>query len=288
MTMAGSEPLWTPMPLIRVTAEFFTDKGIDSARLDAELLLAHVLGCTRLQLYLDSDRPIVPDELNRYRELVKRRGRREPLQLLIGHVEILEHEFLVRPGVFIPRPETEVLIEVCRGLDLPESPTIVEVGVGTGCVGLSLMMHFAGASLIGFDVNPRAIELTGVNAERLGLRSRVELREGDALEPGLPSCDLLVSNPPYVPGPVLESLQPEVRDHDPPEALDGGPGGLDFLRRLVPLAARAVRPGGWIALEHGDEQGAAVVALVSQSGFGDVEVVSDLAERDRVTVGRLA
>lgn len=284
--MAASEPLWTPMPLIRVAAEFFGDKGIDSARLDAELLLAHVLGCTRLQLYLDSERPIVPDELNRYRELVKLRGQREPLQLLIGHVEILDHEFLVRPGVFIPRPETEVLIEACRALDLPGSPVVVEVGVGTGCVGLSLLVHFDGATLIGFDVNPDAIALTAANAERLGVRERVELREGDALERELPACDLMVSNPPYVPRPAMEGLQPEVRDHDPVEALDGGSDGLDFVRRLVPAAARALRPGGWIALEHGEEQGGDVAALVSQSGFDAVEVLPDLAERDRVTRGR--
>ena len=286
MTMPAASPLWTPMPLIRVTAEFFADKGIDSARLDAELLLAHVLGCTRLQLYLDSDRPIVQAELDRYRALVKRRGQREPLQLLIGHVEIHEHEFLVRPGVFIPRPETEVLIEVCRALELPAAPVIVEVGVGTGCIGLSLLTHFDGASLIGFDVNPEAIALTAENADRLGVRDRVTLREGDALALGIPTCDLLVSNPPYVPAPVIAELEPEVRDHDPVEALDGGPDGLDFVRRLVPMGFAALNPGTWMAMEHGAEQGPAMKSLFEAAGLHDVEVRRDLGDRDRVTLGR--
>lgn len=284
--MPASQPLWTPMPLIRVTAEFFADKGIESARLDAELLLAHVLGSSRLQLYLDSDRPVVADELDRYRALVKRRGEREPLQLLVGHVEILEHEFLVRPGVFIPRPETEVLIETCRTFDLSATARIVEVGVGTGCIGLSLATHFPGASVVGFDVNPRAIALTRENAERLGVADRIELREGDALEVPLPDADLLVSNPPYVPAPEIPALEPEVRDHDPAAALDGGPDGLDFVRALVPRAVAALSAGGRLALEHADTQGPAVRAILADAGLSAVETVRDLSDRDRVTHGR--
>lgn len=286
MTMPGAAPLWTPMPLIRVTAEFFADKGIESARLDAELLLAHVLGCARLQLYLDSDRPIVPDELDRYRALVKRRGQREPLQLLVGHVEIMENEFLVRSGVFIPRPETEVLIEACRAFDLADDTTIVEVGVGTGCIGLSLLTHFPSARLIGFDVNDQAIALATENAERLGVASRIELREGDAAAADLPACDLFVSNPPYVPAAALADLQPEVRDHDPPEALVSGEDGLDLVRMLLPRAHTALRSDGWIAMEHGDDQGSTMAGLFADAGFADVEVRRDLTDRDRVTVGR--
>lgn len=286
--MPSSAPLWTPMSLIRVTAEFFADKGIESARLDAELLLAHVLDCNRLQLYLDSDRPIVPDELDRYRALVKRRGAREPLQLLVGSVEIMEHEFEVRPGVFIPRPETEILIETCRALDLPDEATIVEVGVGTGCIGLSLLSHFPTARLIGFDVNPAAIDLATANATRLGLADRAEFRLGDARDAALPPCDLFVSNPPYVPAGDIPGLQPEVRDHDPLEALDGGPDGLDFVRALLPRVVDALGAGGTVAMEHADAQGPAIAALFEEAGLRDVVVRRDLTDRDRVTVGHRA
>lgn len=277
------------MELIRVTAEFFAEKGIESPRLDAELLLAHVLDCNRLKLYLDHDRPVVPAELDRFRALVRERGRRVPLQLLVGEVEILEHEFLVRPGVFIPRPETEVLIERCRALTFAgDGPTtLVEVGVGTGCIGLSLLAHWPRARMVGYDVNPAAIALTQENAERLRVRDRLELRQTSAIEgAGLPACELLVSNPPYVPHAAIARLAPEVRDHDPHEALDGGPDGLDVVRELAWRGMRAVAPGGWIALEHGDDQGASVPAVLAQAGWTEVVGHADLSGRPRVTVAR--
>jgi release factor glutamine methyltransferase len=277
------------MELIRVTAEFFAEKGIESPRLDAELLLAHVLGCTRLQLYLNHERPVVATELDHYRALVRERGKRVPLQLLVGEVEILEHSFLVRAGVFIPRPETEVLIERCRALPFAGGApgTIVEAGVGTGCIGLSLLTHWPQARLVGYDVNPAAIELTRENAERLHLADRLELRATSAFEgPELGACDLLVSNPPYVRADVIDSLAPEVRDHDPREALDGGDDGLDAVRALAARGLAAVVPGGWIALEHGDDQGESAPAVLRAVGWTDVAVHDDLSGRPRVTIGR--
>lgn len=277
------------MELIRVTAEFFAEKGIESPRLDAELLLAHVLGCTRLQLYLNHERPVVAIELDRYRALVRERGKRVPLQLLVGEVEILEHSFLVRAGVFIPRPETEVLIERCRALPFAGGGpgTIVEAGVGTGCIGLSLLTHWPQARLVGYDVNPAAIALTRENAERLQVVDRLELRTTSAFEgPELPACDLLVSNPPYVRADVIDSLAPEVRDHDPREALDGGDDGLHAVRALAERGLAAVVPGGWIALEHGDDQGESAPAVLRAAGWADVAVHDDLSGRPRVTIGR--
>lgn len=277
------------MELIRVTAEFLADKGIDSPRLDAELLLAHVLGTSRLQLYLDHDRPIVPDELARYREWVRRRAAREPLQLILGEVEILDHRFRVRPGVFIPRPETEVLIEHCRRLFGLEAGAlrVVEVGVGSGCIGLSLLKAWSSATLIGYDVNPLAIALTAENAEALGVRDRVELREADALTGApLPPCDLLVSNPPYVADGERETLQPEVRDHEPESALFSGPDGLEAIRALAARGLEAVVEGGWIALEHGADQGESAPEALRTAGWTEVERFEDLGGRARVTIGR--
>ncbi len=276
--------LHNPLELVRVTAEFFADKGIDSARLDAELLLAHVLDIDRLQLYLQHDRPLVPAEVDAYRELVKQRGQRVPLQHLTGEATILDHTFAVRPGVFIPRPETETLIEECRRLGPFER--IVEIGPGTGAIGLTLLTLMEDARLYAVDLNPEAVALTNENAERLGVANRAEVVEGDALQLALPPCDLLVSNPPYVPGPTIDSLEPEVRDHDPRLALDGGDDGLDFIRALAGPALKVLRPGGWIALEHGDDQGESVPDILRGAGFMDVRDVADLAGRPRVALGR--
>lgn len=276
--------LHNPLELVRVTAEFFADRGIASPRLDAELLLAHVLGLDRLQLYLQHDRPLVPAEVDAYRELVRQRGQRVPLQHLVGEATILDHQFVVRPGVFIPRPETETLIEVCAALGPVES--IVEVGPGTGAVGLSLLARWPSASLFAIDVSPEAVELSRENATRLGVADRASFECGDALSAALPACELLVSNPPYVAAGVIDSLEPEVRDHDPRAALDGGPDGLDFLRALLPRAFSSVRPGGWVAFEHGDDQGDAVPALLAAAGFTEVRDEKDLGGRPRVGVGR--
>jgi release factor glutamine methyltransferase len=278
------------MPLIAVSAEYLADHGVENARLDAELLLAHVLRVERLKLYLDHDRPIVPEELSAYRELVRRRGRREPLQLLVGRVSLLEHDFAVREGVFVPRPETETLILQARECELPAEPRLLEVGVGSGCVGLSLLTCWPDATLLGYDVEPLALELTAENARGLAVESRLELREGSAFDARLDpeSFDLVVSNPPYVRSAELADLEPEVRDHDPREALDGGEDGLEAVRRLVDLARRVLRPQGWLLFEHGYDQGESAPALLRDAGFGDVVTVEDLGGRPRVTRGRRA
>jgi release factor glutamine methyltransferase len=278
------------MPLIAVSAEYLADHGVENARLDAELLLAHVLRVERLKLYLDHDRPIVPEELSAYRELVRRRGRREPLQLLVGRVSLLEHDFAVREGVFVPRPETETLILQARECELPAEPRLLEVGVGSGCVGLSLLTCWPDATLLGYDVEPLALELTAENARGLAVESRLELREGSAFDARLDpeSFDLVVSNPPYVRSAELADLEPEVRDHDPREALDGGEDGLEAVRRLVDLARRVLRPQGWLLFEHGFDQGESAPALLRDAGFGDVVTVEDLGGRPRVTRGRRA
>lgn len=278
--------LHNPLELVRITAEFFADKGIASPRLDAELLLAHVLGLDRLQLYLQHDRPLIPAEVDAYRQLVRQRGQRVPLQHLVGETTILDHSFLVRPGVFIPRVETETLIEVCTALG--PFASVVEVGPGTGVVGLSLLARWPDARLFAVDVSPEAVELSRENAGRLELADRAEFVCGDALKFDLPECGLLVSNPPYVPRTVLAELEPEVRDHDPRAALDGGPDGLDFIRALMDPGYGALESGGWIALEHGDDQGRSVPGLLTGAGFVGVRDEPDLAGRPRVAVGRKA
>ncbi len=281
---------WTPLDLIRVSTEYLADRGVPQPRLDAELLLAHVLDMDRLHLYLEHERPLVADELDRYRELIRRRGRREPLQLLVGSVQLHDLHFEVAEGVFIPRPETEVLIEAAAGLPLPEGALVVEVGVGVGCVGLSLLHRRPDLRLVGWDLSPRAVELSRRNAERLGLTDRAEFLVGDAfLEEAAArweGCGLVVSNPPYVALGERERLQPEVIEHDPPEALFSGEDGLDAIRALSRHAERHLVGGGWLAFEHGESQEEKIGELLARGPWEGVLCRRDLAERPRVTIAR--
>ncbi|HKI82819.1 MAG TPA: peptide chain release factor N(5)-glutamine methyltransferase, partial [Candidatus Krumholzibacteria bacterium] len=261
---AGS---WTPLELIRVSAEYLADQGVPSPRLDAELLLAHVLQLDRLQLYLQHERPLIREELDRYRELIRRRARREPLQLLTGSARILDLDFMVAPGVFIPRPETETLIEVVK--TLPEPSTMVEVGLGSGAVGISLLVYWPKARLVGFELSETAARVSRSNAEKHGVAERMEIVEGDAYAESLRSrwggCELVVSNPPYIA--EGEELEPEVIDHDPKEALFAGPDGLEEIRKLCAAAAVALTPGGWLAFEHGWDQESQVALILAQGPF---------------------
>lgn len=280
--------VWTPLELIKVSAEYLAERGVATPRLDAELLLAHVLETDRLSLYLDHARPLIAGELDAYRQLVRARGDRVPLQLLTGEAHLLDRVFVVREGVFIPRPETETLVLECQGLAFPDGApgTLVELGTGTGCVSILLLLHWPHARAIGLEVDPEAARLTRENARRHGVDERLDLRAGDGLRAPLPRCDLLVSNPPYVRAQDIETLEPEVRDHDPRTALDGGKDGLDVIRELARAGVQALAPAGWLAFEHGDAQGPACRELLETLRYEDVATRTDLAGRPRVTVGR--
>jgi len=291
--MSQGSVTWTPLELIRVSAEYLADHDVPNARLDAELLLAEVLQLDRLQLYLQHERPLVPIELDRYRKLIRRRAQREPLQLLVGKVQIHDLEFEVRPGVFIPRHETEVLIESVRGLNFGEAGgprRILEVGMGSGCVGVSLLAQWPRAELLGFEISAPAVELSLANSQRHGVAEALHLVHGDAFAPSSQEhwhdLDLVVSNPPYVAEDEREQLEPEVRDHDPQAALYSGPEGLDDIVRLIEHAARALRPGGWLAFEHGADQQGRIRALFAGNDWAEISCVLDLAERPRVTLAR--
>lgn len=280
--------------LIALTAGYLEEKGVESARLNAERLLGDVVGLARIELYLQADRPVVGDELARYRDLVRRRGAGEPLQTLIGTTGFYSRDFKVEAGVFIPRPETERLVEAAVSLLTPGdrslvAPKVVDVCCGSGVIAVSLAAEVPAAEVWATDRNPRAVDLTHRNARRHGVDARVHGLAGDLLAP-LPAhlrgeVDLVVSNPPYLRGDELDDLPAEVR-HDPIEALDGGTDGLQVYRALVSQAPRWLRPGGWLALEIGAEQGDAVPDLLTASGFDDVAMTRDYADLPRVVVGR--
>jgi release factor glutamine methyltransferase len=258
------------------------ERSSETARLDAELLLAHSLGRPRIELYTDFDRPLTASELDGYRDLVGRRARHEPVAYILGEWGFRRLTLNVDSRALIPRPETEVVVERALGLIRGiERPRVLDVGTGTGAIALAIADEHPGAEVTAIDVSPDALALAAENAERTGLH--VTLLQHDVRD-GLPDgpYDLVVSNPPYVDPDELPGLMPDVREYEPHVALVG-----DRVPELVARAAReALVPGGWLVLEVGDGQAPATVALLESLGYVAVAAARDLTERDRVVEGR--
>tara|TARA_B100000676_G_scaffold164890_1_gene162169 strand:+ start:1201 stop:2169 length:969 start_codon:yes stop_codon:yes gene_type:complete len=285
---SDSDP-WTLLRLILWSSEYLEGKGLSSGRLDAEYLLAHVLGTGRLQLYMDFERPLEQEELNQFRPLLKRRASREPLQYILGCQPFRELELIVRPGVLIPRPETEQLVDEVLDWFLSEGvdrPTALDVGTGSGAIALSLAAE-SGAKVVATDISSVALDLARSNAEAAGLEALVEFREGSIFEP-IPATarfDAIVSNPPYVREKDEPLLEPEVLDWEPREALFSGKDGLDVIRDLVAGAFQYLRPGGLLALEVGLGQAREVALLLEDSGYyASVKIKRDHATLERFVI----
>jgi release factor glutamine methyltransferase len=266
--------------------------GVPSADWDAERLLRHVLGWDRAALIARPDATVPPEEEARFRALVERRRRRVPLQHLVGRQAFWKHEFLVSPDVLVPRPETEALVEASLELVWRvERPVIVDVGTGSGCIALSLAQEREDATVHAVDVSQAALAVARENARLLGLERRVEFHHGDLLAPVeelAGRIDLVVGNPPYLEPGERDGLEPEVRDHDPAEALFPPEGTLALYGRLTGEAAGCLRPGGWLAVEVPPPASGSVSALFASHRFEDIHVLRDLAGRERVVHGRLS
>ena len=283
---APEDDVWTILKMILWSAGYLEKRGVESPRLDAEHLLAHALGMERLQLYLQFERPLVPEELDSYRPLLKRRAAREPLQYIVGRQPFRELDLVVDPTVLIPRPETEVLVArvlewaEARGL---EDGRALDVGTGSGAIALSLALEGPFASVVATDVDAEALEVAGRNRAAAGLDDAVELRPGRLFEPVRGErFHVVVSNPPYVAEEEAGTLQAEVRKWEPGRALFGGADGLDVLRALAAEAAAYLRDDGLVALEVGAGQADAVAGMLEASdAYGTVEVLRDYAGKER-------
>lgn len=270
----------TVLEVLRATTDYFARHGVESPRLNAEHLVAHVLGKKRIELYMEFDRPLGERELAPLRELVRRRATGEPLQHLLGTVEFHGRLFATDARALIPRPETELLMELVLKEQLPEAPRIVDVGTGSGVIALTLAAELPAADVTAVDVSPDALALARENAARLGLSERVHFLQGDLLEPVEGAFDLIVANLPYIPGGEIASLSREVQ-RDPRLALDGGPVGTEIVERLITQARGHLKPGGRLVLEIGIGQAEPLKAELARQNYRDIRSVPDYQDIQR-------
>lgn len=308
-TGAG-EQTWTTRKLLAWMSDAFTKKGLDSPRLLAEMLMAHVVGCDRLKLYTDTDRPASPLERDRLRELVQRAMKHEPVQYLVGHAWFFGLRLKVDRRALIPRPATETIVEhvlqharasagrSARG----EGVLLADICAGSGCIAVALLKHLAGARAVATEISPDAAELARENAVEHGVSDRLDLLVGDLLAPlqshpltrGVGSLDYLVSNPPYIPDDEWAAVEPNVKDHEPHLALRGGADGLDVVRRLLGDlasgghdAVQILKPGGLLLIEVADSRASSALRLVScREELEGAQILKDFEGLPRVIVAR--
>jgi len=269
---------------LRQASQTLRNDGVESPRLDAELLLVHVLGVKRASILAWPERRLTPKEFTAYRDLVARRAAREPLAYIVSHREFFGLDFAVDSRVLIPRPETEFLVE--RALHIAQTlikPRVADLGSGSGAIVVSLAVHLPSAILYALDGSAGALAVTADNARRHGVEDRICCLLGDLLRPLPEPVDLITANLPYVTTEEWEALPPEIRRYEPRAALDGGPDGLALIRRLLLAAGSYLRPGGAVLVEIGASQGAAVTALAQQSfAHARVRLWKDYAGLDRL------
>ena len=274
---------------VREAERRFRAAGIETARLDAVLLVAHAAGLPADSVRANPAKPLLPDAEGRLMTLLRKRAAdRVPVSRLVGQREFWGLPFELSPATLDPRPDSETLVEVVlRHTSQRTIPlSVFDLGVGTGCLLLSILSELPAASGAGSDIDPAAVEIARSNAASLGLSARVRLAAGDGFASFDGPFDWIVCNPPYIPAVEIAGLEPEVRDHDPRAALDGGPDGLDAYRRFAPAIARRLAPEGKAAVEFGAGQAAAVQDIFAAAGLDNVEVAADLAGRPRVIVAQ--
>lgn len=291
-----SRDQWTVRRLLEWTANYFAQKQLDEPQLSAQLLLAHVLDCAKVDLYLRFETPVTDDHRAAYRQLVQRAASGEPIAYLIGTKEFYSLPFTVRSGVLIPRPETELLVQwIVRkarsGKDLPrhDELAVLELGTGSGCVAVSLAKFLpTPCQITAVDASPQALALAAENCRRHALADRITLIQSDLFDAIDPNAqfDIIAGNLPYVTEEDHRALPRHIKDYEPEQALVAGPDGLDVIRRAIASAPAHLRPGGYLVLEIAHNQAHAVRGLLEQHGYVHTEFEKDHAQMDRVAIGR--
>jgi len=279
------------LDLLLKASEYFKSKGRESPRLAAEILLAKVIGCDRLGVYMRFEETLTEEQVDEYREYVRRRGLGEPVAYLTGEKEFHSLRFRVTPEVLIPRPDTETLVDSAVAelrTAKTDEPRVVDLGTGSGNILISVARELRRGCFVGVDASPGALAVARENVETLGEGLDITLREGDwfdALTAGVDTFDAILSNPPYIPSTEIDSLGPEISEFEPRAALDGGADGLDACRKIAAAAGDFLREGSFVALEVGDGQAGAVIGIFEGYGY-EGETRHDLAERERVMIFR--
>ena len=282
----------TVLEAIQKSADFLAKKGVESPRLQTELLLAHLLKMPRMNLYLNFERALTTAETDALREFVKRRGQREPLQHITGSVSFCGFEIAVNRHALVPRPETELLAEEGWQFLATRHPSLVtalDFGTGTGCIAIALAVKCPNAKIVATDILPETLALAKENAARNSATERIKFLLGDgfAALKAEAKFDLIISNPPYIPTVEIKMLQPEVRDFDPRAALDGGVDGLDFYRMFAARAKPFLKSDGKIMVEFGDGQAEAIRKIFETEKWIVEAVKEDYSQRERILIAKL-
>ncbi|OUO40149.1 protein-(glutamine-N5) methyltransferase, release factor-specific [Megamonas hypermegale] len=278
--------VWTISSLLNWTVNYFKSKNIQSARLDAEVLLSHVLRQERIYLYVHFDEPMEQNELSKFREYVKKRAQHVPIAYIIGEREFMGLPFKVTKDTLIPRPDTEILVEnVLNNVDKDKEIEIVDIGTGSGAIILSLLVNLPKAQGKTVDISSKAIEVAKENAVNLQVNDRCEFFVGDLFAPlNGNKFDLIVSNPPYIPQKDIATLEDDVKEYEPVSALTDGGDGLSYYRRLLSEGKAYIKENGFIALEIGIYQSEDVKQIAMDNGWKNIKIIKDYAGIDRVVL----
>ena len=285
--MGDNNDIWTIGRILKWTEQYFGTKGVESPRLDAEVLLSHVLEKERIYLYVHFDQPLEAKELAAYKALIKQRVEHVPVAYLLGQKEFMGLNFKVTPATLIPRPDTEILVQAAvERLRGRENCSFADIGTGSGAICLSVLSFVQGSHAVTVDISQEARAVAEENAARLGLADRIEFFTGDLLEPIKDrKFTAILSNPPYIPEKDIEGLQAEVRCKEPYGALSGGKDGLDFYRRLCSEASDLLEDEGFMAFEVGIGQAGQVADLAKENPLVQrTEILKDLAGIERVVI----
>ena len=288
--MTTRQDVWTTQRLLQWTTRHFEKRGIDSPRVSAEMLLAHVLGVKRLRLYMDADRPATELERATFRRLVERASEHEPVDYLVGHAPFFSMMLKVSPDVLIPRPSTETLVEhvIQHARRTPgfHTPTVADIGTGSGAIAIAIARQVTSAHVVATDISSEAIVIAKENAKAQGVADRIEFREGDLLEPLAGTrFHYLCSNPPYISDEEWTAVAANVKDYEPTHALRGGVDGLKYIRTLIDGASARLADPGQVCIEIAASQKSAVIELAGrQPGLTNAHVIADHESLPRVLV----
>jgi release factor glutamine methyltransferase len=281
--------LWTVSKLLDWTTNYFKKFNIEWPHLEAEILLAHALGLKRIDLYIQHERILNKEELAKFKDLIKRREKKEPIAYITNNQPFMSLDFYVDQSVLIPRPETELLVGIIIDLIKNDSRliTIADIGTGSGCIAVSLAKYLPQVKTIGIDASQEAIVIAHKNAVKHGLENRCEFRFGSLLDPLAEKVDMILSNPPYIQSDQIEKLQEEVAIWEPRDALDGGKDGLEYIRKIIEQAPAHLASEGKIYIEIGFDQKEKVKELARETGkYQEIRIIKDLSGKDRIFYGK--